>query len=149
MNAAYMQQPWYALLRAACASLSQRAVAEQLGVAAPTLSLVLSGGGLYGTGQASTRRIAERVLHLLGSYECPHLSEQHGSPRVISAAQCRAYAHRDPPTGSPRDLAHWQACRSCPHRALSAPPSPRVVVARKRKAADASADPPTPVEEPA
>lgn len=138
MSPAYMLEPWYELLRTACAGSSRSALAQQLGVAAPTISLVLNGRGLYGTGAASTARIAERVVHLLGSYACPHLSEQHGTEWVITGAQCRAYAHRAPPTGSPRDLAHWQACRSCMHRPLSAPPPPRVVVARPKKPARAS-----------
>lgn len=143
----YMDEPWYELLRAACQQRPRTVLAAELGVAAPTLSQVLNGSGLYGTGQAGTARIAAKVVHLLGNYPCPHLGEQHGREVVVSAERCRHLAHRDPPIGSPRDLAHWQACRRCPHFAPSAPPPPRVVVPRKRKpeptAADAAAEPRT------
>jgi hypothetical protein len=52
---------------------------------------------------------------------------------VITAEQCRGYAHRPAPTGSPRDMQHWQACNACPHKALTAPPEPREVKPRKRE----------------
>lgn len=147
----YMDEAWFALLEQACRQSSRTEMARRLGVAQPTVCQVLNGSGLYGTGQAGTARIAEKVVHLLGQYACPHLSEQNGMQRVISADECRVYAHRNPPIGSPRDLAHWQACRKCPHFALSAPPAERVVVPRKRaaEAADSSipSTPSTPLED--
>jgi hypothetical protein len=143
----YMDEPWFALLRAACDASSRTDLANRLGMAQPTVCQVLNGSGLYGTGQAGTERIALKVLHLLGQYECPHLGEQHGAPRVISADACRGYAHRPPPTGSPRDLAHWQACRRCPHYALSAPPLPREIKPRKKAAPVPPATTPTTTEE--
>jgi len=139
----YMDEPWFALLRAACGRSSRTDLANRLGVSQPMVCQVLNGSGLYGTGQASTARIADKVVHLLGQYECPHLGEQLGAVRVISADECRAYAHRNPPIGSPRDLAHWQACRRCPHFGLSAPPQPREVKPRKK----AQPDQPPPTEE--
>lgn len=142
----YMDEPWFALLQQACEQSSRTDIARRLGVAQPTVCQVLNGSGLYGTGQAGTARMAEKVVHLLGQYACPHLSEQHNAPRVISADECRVYAHRNPPIGSPRDLAHWQACRKCPHFALSAPPLPREPKPRK-KAAAADAPPPATPEE--
>lgn len=145
----YMDEAWFALLEQACRPPSSRTeIARRLGIAQPTVCQVLNGSGLYGTGQAGTARIAEKVVHLLGQYACPHLSEQHNAQRVISADECRVYAHRNPPIGSPRDLAHWQACRKCPHFALSAPPPERVVVPRKRAAEEAEpSTPSTPQEE--
>lgn len=137
----YMDEPWFVLLHDACEKSSRTDLAKRLGVAQPTVCQVLNGSGLYGTGQASPARLAEKVVHLLGQYVCPHLSEQHGESRVISADECRVYAHRNPPIGSPRDLAHWQACRRCPHFALSAPAGERVVKPRKR---DAQAEPSIP-----
>lgn len=128
----YMQQDWFALLRARCAQTPRARVAQQLGVSAPTLSQVLNGSGLYGTGQASTQRVAERVTHTFGRYPCPYLSaEAGGAEQWVSAAQCRAYAHRPAPTSSPREMQHWQACRQCPHAEHSAPPAPREVKPRK------------------
>lgn len=131
----YMQERWYQLLVAAVEKSSQRKVATLLGSSTAQVCQVMNGTGEYGKGKASTDRFAEKVLHQLGSYACPHLTEQNGQEQVITADQCRVYAHRNPPIGSPRDLAHWQACRKCPHLALSAPPQPRVPVPRKRKAA--------------
>lgn len=139
---AYMQERWFLLLQAACAVRGAKArMAARMGYSEPVIYQVLNGTGLYGSGRASTARLAEKVLHLLGSYPCPHLTEQHGEPRVITADDCRAYAHRAPPIASPRDLAHWQACRKCPHAALAAPAPPRVVVPRKKAQ-------PTPTEAP-
>ncbi|MDO9093387.1 MAG: hypothetical protein Q8R98_23485 [Rubrivivax sp.] len=144
---AYMQERWFSLLQAACKPPAVKAeVAQRLGVSAPLLYQVLNGSGLYGSGKASTRRLADKVLHQLGSYTCPHLSEQHNEERVITSDQCRNYAHRPAPTASPRDLAHWQACRKCPHRTAAAPAVQRPVVPRKGKdeAADQVGQLPTP-----
>ena len=100
----YMQQEWFALLRARCAHTPRARVAQQLGVSAPTLSQVLNGSGLYGTGQASTQRVAERVTHAFGRYPCPYLSAEAGwAEQWVSVVQCRAYAHRPAPTSSPRE----------------------------------------------
>lgn len=132
--ATYQQEHWFTLLRARvdAEGATQSGVAKQLGISSPTLSQVLNGTGAYGSGLASTERIADRVLHTFGRYPCPHLSEEAGGEqRVITAEQCRAFAHRPAPTGSPRDMQHWQACRACPHREASAPPVPRAVHHRK------------------
>jgi len=137
----YMDEPWFALLSAACDRTSRTEVATRMGVSQPMVCQVLNGSGLYGTGQASTARIADKVVHLLGQYACPHLSEQHGAVRVISADECRMYAHRNAPIGSPRDLAHWQACRKCAHFSLSAPVQPREVKPRKKATDQPTANP--------
>lgn len=146
---AYMAEPWFALLQAACARSGNKAtVAATLGVSAPTIYQVLNGSGLYGNGQASTKRLADKVLHQLGSYECPHLSGQNNTVHVITADECRTFAHRNPPIGAPRAMAHWQACRTCEHRDKSAPPVPRPVVPRKGRteapAAEEAAPTPAP-----
>ncbi len=142
----YMDEPWFALLRARCDGAVQAQVARQLGISAVTLSMVLGGTGPYGSGAARTDRVAERVVHTFGRYPCTHLSEEAGGePQVITAAQCRAFAHRPPPTASPRDMQHWQACRACKHLAASAPPVPRAVQPRRKATPSA---PSTPVQEP-
>ncbi|MFE8644149.1 hypothetical protein ACFX58_03580 [Sphingomonas sp. NCPPB 2930] len=128
----YFAEGWYAQLTAACENRKRVDVAILLGVSAPTLSQVLNGSGRYGSGEASTRAIADRVEHTFGRYACPHLTEEGGGTVVtITAAQCRGFAHRDAPTGSPRDMQHWQACRGCPHKVASAPPIARDVRPRK------------------
>lgn len=127
----YQQEPWFALLQAAAQTHPRKDVAAMLGVSAPTVSQVLNASGKYGSGTASTLQLAERVIHTFGRYECPHLTEQASEPRVITADKCRTFAHRPAPSGSPRDMQHWQACQQCPHRAASAPPAPREVKPRK------------------
>ncbi len=108
----YMQEPWFALLKSRCVGAVQAHIAKALGISATSLSMILNGTGPYGEGKASTARIAERV---------------------ITAEQCRSIAHRLPPTGSPRDMQHWQACRKCPHLEASAPPVERDPIPRKTK----------------
>lgn len=120
----YMSEPWFALLIAAIERENAARVAARLNVSKPMISQVINGSGAYGTGAASTARLAERVVHKFGEFECPHLSEVYAEPRTISAPECRAHAHQAAPVGSSGALLHWRACQSCPHRALSAPPPP-------------------------
>lgn len=127
----YKNTAWYQLLADATGRMQKQQVASALGVSAPLLSQVMNGSGKYGTGEAGTTKLAERVLHTFGRYTCPHLSEQHGTPTEVSATQCRGHAHRPAPAGSPRDMQFWQACNACPHKAHSAPPLPREVKPRK------------------
>ena len=130
----YMNEHWFALLKTRCAGAVHAHIALALGISRTALSMVLNGTGPYGEGKASTDRVAERVIHTYGRYVCPHLTEEEGGDeRVITAEQCRAIAHRSPPTGSPRDMQHWQACRKCPHREASAPPIQRDPVRRNPK----------------
>ncbi|MCB1998418.1 MAG: hypothetical protein KDG57_21530 [Rhodoferax sp.] len=133
MSRPYMQEPWFVLLVSQCEQRPRSAVARLLGLSPATLSQVLNASGLYGTGAASTTRIADKVVHTFGRYPCPHLTaEEGGAPQVITAEQCRAWAHRPAPTGSPRAMQHWQACRQCPHAAHTAPPQPKPVIHRKK-----------------
>jgi hypothetical protein len=127
-----MQEPWFQLLIERCKGAVRARIAEQLGISSTALSMVINATGPYGSGVASTERIAERVVHTFGRYACPHLTAESGGEEcVITADQCRATAHRPPPTGSPRAMQHWQACRQCSHREASQPPVERVPVPRK------------------
>lgn len=129
----YMQERWFALLESRTQGTSRTRIAGQLGISPAALSQVLNGSGEYGKGTASTRRIADRVEHTFGCYACPYLTEEDGGEeQVITADQCRLYAHCPPPIGSPRAMQHWQACRQCPHKAASAPPVARVVKPRTK-----------------
>jgi len=132
MKPMYMNEPWFATLqaRAEQPGAVRAQLARQLGICAPALSQVLNGSGAYGDGRASTGRIADRVIHTFGRYACPHLTDEAGEERVITAEQCRAYAHRAAPA-SPREMKHWQACNQCKHKAASAPPVPRAAQPRK------------------
>jgi hypothetical protein len=117
----YRDEDWYELLQVSLRGKLRKDVAEMLGLSAPTLSQVLNRSGKYGRGEASTTRVAERVIHVFGRYECAYLSEQAGESRIVTGDDCRTYAHRPPPVGSPRDMQHWQACNRCPHKAATAP----------------------------
>lgn len=128
----YMAEPWFALLQAACQRENKSRVALRLGVSAAAVGQVLNGSGNYGNGKASPAKLAERVLHKFGSYECPHLTEMFAEPRVITADECRTHAHRETvPIGSPGAMAHWRACNTCPHKPLAAPAVPKVPKPRK------------------
>lgn len=128
----YMAEPWFALLQAACQRENKSRVALRLGVSAAAVGQVLNGSGNYGNGKASPAKLAERVLHKFGSYECPHLTEMFAEPRVITADECRTHAHRETvPIGSPGAMAHWRACHTCPHKPLAAPAVPKVPKPRK------------------
>jgi hypothetical protein len=132
----YKSEPWFALLEGAAKSMSRQGAANALGVSAPVVSQVLNGSGKYGSGEASTQHLAEKVIHTFGRFACPHLSEESGcGPEavVITAEQCRSYAHRAAPTGSPREMKHWQACNTCVHKAHTAPPVARAVKPRKAR----------------
>lgn len=138
----YMDDPRFAMLQAACEREDQRTVAQRVGVSDSVISQVLRGTGAYGSGAASPVRLFDKVEHKFGSYECPHLTEVYSEPRVITAAECRTYAHRaSAPTSSPGLMDHWRACSTCPHKALSAPAVPKVP--KPRKKADAAAEPST------
>lgn len=148
---AYMAEPAFAMLRAACDGTPRAQVAKRLGVSPPVVGQVLNGTGAYGSGKASPRKLFLKVEATFGHWPCPHLTEQSedGTPQVISAARCRELAHRAAPTGSPRDIAHWQACRKCPHQAATAPPVPRPKVPRKRQQATTPATTPETTPNPA
>jgi transcriptional regulator with XRE-family HTH domain len=136
---AYQREPWFSMLldRAQAPGAVRAHIARQLGISPAALSQVLNGSGAYGSGAASTSRIADRVQRTFGRYPCPHLTaESSGDERVITAEQCRAFAHRPAPTASPRDMQHWQACRQCPHREASAPPAPKEPQRRARRTVD-------------
>lgn len=147
----YRNEPWFALLQTVCLNRPRARVAEMLGVSAPALSQVLNGSGKYGSGEAKTDRFGERVIHVFGRYECPHLTEQNGESTVIEATQCAFNAHRPPPIGSPRDMQFWQACNACKHKAASAPVTAREVKPRgprKGQEAPTTTDSATPPESP-
>ena len=133
MKPDYMNEAWFALLQARTEQPGavRAHIAKQLGIGPAALSQVLNASGLYGTGVASTKSIANKVIHTFGRYACPHLTDEAGGEAcVITAEQCRAYAHRAAPT-APREMKHWQACNHCAHKEASAPPVPHAVQHRK------------------
>lgn len=121
----YMSEQWYELLASAAQRHRRQAVAVMLDVSPAVITQVLNGTGKYGTGAARTDRIASRVVHTFGRYPCPHLSAEDGAERIVTGDDCRVYAHRPAPIGSPRQMQHWQACQTCPHKAATAPAAPK------------------------
>ncbi len=120
---AYMDEPWFQVLIGACKASSQRKVALRLDLSNGAISQVINGKGLYGSGQASTEGVAQRVMHRLESWACPYLSERStdGLPVVINGEECRTHAHRTAPSLNPQAMQHWQACHQCEHRKWTAP----------------------------
>ncbi len=107
---------WLDLVHAEVAASSIAATAGRMGVSRSALSQVINGCGPYGTGRASVASIARAAVENLGTVTCPFLTEFHGQPTQVRLSECREIAsRRTPPTNSPRALAHWRACRECPH----------------------------------
>lgn len=110
---------WLQILRAdaqATGSISQ--TARRVGVSRPAISQILNGIGHYGSGRASTAKVAEKVMNTIGKVVCPFLSSYHATEHKITGLRCREYAVRaTAPTNSPREMQHWLACQGCAHRA--------------------------------
>lgn len=101
----YMAEPWFDQLKSACDERGVVAVAAELGFANHSgTSRVLNGS--YG----DTRRFAKRVQERLGGVHCPHTGQR--EPRSLCLTQMAS----QPPTHNPYKLAHWHACRRCPHQ---------------------------------
>lgn len=102
---------WLELLRAAAATTSKQAVANELSaltgkkIGRSAISLILS--GKY---PAKTERIETLVLTRYARVLCPHLAEE------IAYAECRAHHTAEAPTSSPFAMRHWRACQTCLHR---------------------------------
>ncbi|ADP87628.1 helix-turn-helix domain-containing protein [Nitratidesulfovibrio vulgaris] len=100
---------WLALLHKAVEGRTKAAVARELGVSRPSVSLLLA--GRY---PGRTDHMAARVLAVYGRIACPHLSAD------ITTAQCRSMSG-PVPTSSPAAIRHWRACQACPHRPSTTP----------------------------
>ncbi|NYZ17030.1 LacI family transcriptional regulator [Azospirillum sp. RWY-5-1] len=94
-----------ALLREEAARTSAAEAARRIGYSRPAVSMALAGTYKGGLG-----RLADAVLATLGGVACPHLG------RTITPRDCADFAGRPMPTASRAAVAHWRACRACPHR---------------------------------
>ncbi len=103
----YTTERWYHLLTQAVETdpRGRAGVAERLGFSRSAISQVMV--GVYA---ANPAKVAAAVLEHYDRIDCPHL----GQP--MSPRQCAAYATRPCPTTSPREVRHWRACRTCPHK---------------------------------
>lgn len=111
--------------------LSIAAIALKVGIARPTMSLIISNSGPYGNGQASTKNVEKKVLAAFDNFACPHLTSERGEEVVINGELCKSYALRQAPTGTSVEIRHWQACQGC--KLKPAPLVAKVVVHRKKK----------------
>ncbi|MGB6053773.1 MAG: hypothetical protein WBG17_00890, partial [Burkholderiaceae bacterium] len=104
---------WLRIVRddiAASGSIAK--TAARVGISRAALSQIINGIGPYGTGKASTERVAKRVMNTIGRIVCPFLTAYHGKETRITGLECRDYAYRvNPPTNSPREMQHWRACQ--------------------------------------
>ncbi len=58
----------------------------------------------------SGSRIEAAVLARYNRFVCPHLKTE------ITPRECAAYAGRGVPTSNTREVRHWKACQTCPHK---------------------------------
>lgn len=104
---------WLALLRHEVAKRgSIAAVAAEIGMPRPSLSMLLSGTYPAKLDKV-TRKYARKVFaRYRDQVRCPHLR------RGIGAAECRAFAAAPMSTSNPEKLRHWRACNACPQNPL-------------------------------
>ncbi len=88
-------------------SVSQ--IAREIGMARPSVSMLLNGTYPAQSLDLVTRKHGARVVQLYrGQVLCPHLR------RGIGAEECRSFAAAPMSTSNPEKLRHWEACRRCP-----------------------------------
>lgn len=97
---------WLAVLRAAAAAEGIAAAGRRIGMARPSVSLVLS--GKY---PAALDNVAAKVrAKLMDQVQCPAFGAD------IPLAKCRAQAARPFSAASASAARLWRACRTCPNR---------------------------------
>lgn len=101
---------WLALLKARrAAGKSVSEIAREVGMARPSVSMLLSGSYPARSLDLVARKHGARILRLYRDQVlCPHL--RHG----IGVEDCRQHAAAPMSTSNPAKLAHWRACRRCP-----------------------------------
>ncbi|WP_420343922.1 hypothetical protein [Paenirhodobacter sp.] len=101
---------WVALLKAERAKgKSVSEIARAVGMARPSVSMLIAGTYPAQSLDLATRKHAARILKLLrDQMMCPHLR------RGISADECRTLAGAPMSTSSPDKLRQYSACRRCP-----------------------------------
>ena len=101
---------WLVLLRAEKdrgKSVSQ--IAREIGMARPSVSMLLSGTYPAQSLDLVARKHGARIVRAYRDQVlCPHL--RHG----ISIDDCRGHASAPMSTSTPEKLRHWRACRRCP-----------------------------------
>jgi len=98
-----MNKNWLELLSQAVSASSRAAVAKELGVSRPSISLLLA--GKY---PGNTNRMAARIMERYARVDCQHTGKS------VAPEQCRKFTGQAP-SSSPAALRQWRACRACPH----------------------------------
>ena len=101
----YMNEGWFALLKARIAAASLRQVAAELGYSGTTLSLIV-----HGKYAGKTDRVAAAVAARYETVACPYQG------KTIPLHECRSTAQGKAPTHNPRKMQQWLACQKCAKR---------------------------------
>ena len=92
-------------LRLLSGGMSRKKIADEISYSRTAISLFLS--GRYGAG---TARLERAILRHFDRFPCPHLKSD------ITRIYCASHAMCPCPTSNTRDVRHWRACQSCPHK---------------------------------
>ena len=101
----YMNEVWFALLKARIAAASLRQVAAELGYSGTTLSLIV-----HGKYAGKTDRVAAAVAARYETVACPYQG------KTIPLHECRDTASGKAPTHNPIKMQQWLACQKCAKR---------------------------------
>ena len=101
----YMNEGWFALLKARIAAASLRQVAAELGYSGTTLSLIV-----HGKYAGKTDRVAAAVAARYETVACPYQG------KTIPLHECRDTASGKAPTQNPIKMQQWLACQKCAKR---------------------------------
>lgn len=109
LNLDLVDPEWIALLkdeRAKGKSVSQ--IAREVGMARPSVSMLLNGTYPAQSLDLATRKHGARVVRIYRNQVlCPYLG------RGIGSEECRSHATAPMSTSHPEKLRHWRACRRC------------------------------------
>lgn len=84
------------------------AVARDIGMARPSLSMLLSGTYPARLDKVGKKFGPQIVRKFAGQVLCPHMR------RGIGREECESFARQPMSTSNPEKLRHWSACRRCP-----------------------------------
>ena len=101
----YMNEGWFALLKARIAAASLRQVAAELGYSGTTLSLIV-----HGKYAGKTDRVAAAVAARYETVACPYQG------KTIPLHECRSTAQGKAPTHNPMKMQQWLECQKCAKR---------------------------------
>jgi hypothetical protein len=109
---------WVQLLRAEVTKgRSIAAVARDIGMPRPSLSMLIAGTYPAGLDKVSSKFAAITISKFRGQVLCPHLR------KGIGIDLCKGHASAPMSMSSPDDLKFWAACRACPQNPTTPKPS--------------------------